>query len=403
MISRPIGVQLPDLYNRARAGGNRVQSIIGPEPTTPHDGYADRSVIDSQTMQDWCDRIAAPYRHDASGVIVAIVGPGLDLYRPYGRLDRRRDNPPDASTVFEIGSITKVFTAVLAAKLAEDGRIDLDAPIGTIAAEFAGAPEWITPRSLSTHTAGLPRLTVPLWRAIWMNDENPYASIGRNDLVRWMAAYRPTRAPAKGRSPRYSNLGVGLLGEVLAIAAGDRFGTLLERDVLTPLGLSDTRLSLTESMRTRLATPHASRGRETPPWDFDAIAGAGALKSTVRDLVTFGQAAIEGVNGRGPLARAIARTLEVQVPGSHPRTPDQCLGWIRLPAFTRPERAYFHDGGTRGSSSALVVVPEAGVVMAVLANAGITLWRTIKIARSRPEQILAEVLSAVADPQTNPR
>jgi CubicO group peptidase (beta-lactamase class C family) len=165
-------------------------------------------MIDAQTTRAWCDRIAAPYRHDASGVIVAILGPDLEHYQSYGRIDHRRNRPPDADTVFEIGSITKVFTAILAATLAEDGRIDLDAPIGTIATEFAGAPDWITPRSLSSHTSGLPRLTLPLWRAVWMSDENPYASIGREDLVRWMAAHRPRRAPMKGQ-PRYSNLGAG--------------------------------------------------------------------------------------------------------------------------------------------------------------------------------------------------
>lgn len=124
-------------------------------------------------------------------------------------LKRSRGCPPE-NTVFKIGSITKVFTAVVLARLADDQLIDPDRPIGSICAEFAGTPEWITPRSLATLTSDLPRLHVPVWKVLVSGAPvDTYPEFGHADRVAWMRIWRPERPPRR-MQPAYSNLGAGL-------------------------------------------------------------------------------------------------------------------------------------------------------------------------------------------------
>ena len=340
-------------------------------------------ILDHAKTRALAARLAAPYRNPSTGVAVAIASPDDVWFEGFDRIDGSNPNPPDDATLFEIGSITKVFTSILLARLVLGGLIGLDTPIRRIAPELSTAPDWITPRTLATHTSGLPRLPVPLWKLPFMSAENPYAAISGRDLADWLERNRPARPPKPGRV-RYSNLGVGMLGHALGVATGLGYAEALRQHVLKPLGLDDTVIELSPEHRRRLATPHRKPGRPTPPWDFDALAGAGALRSTARDLVTFGRAVILASRGAGPLAEALAMTLELQVPLPPESTAGQCLGWVKLQPDAGQPPVYFHDGGTLGSSSAFYVAPEPGLVMAVLANRGHNIRMEIGIARSKP-------------------
>lgn len=359
---------------------------------------AGRMMLDPSIVRDFAERVAAPYLSDTTGVVVGIATRADSSFQGFGRIDAGRAMPPDQSTLFEIGSITKVFTSILLARRSHAGAIDLDLPIGRIVPVFAAAPDWITPRSLATHTSGLPRLPVPLWKLPFLSAENPYANITTADLAAWLARYRPRRPPKPGQI-HYSNLGVGLLGQTLALASGLTYEDAVRRYVLTPLGLDDTCVHLDTDQLRRLATPHRKPGRATRLWDFDALAGAGALRSTATDLVRLGRAVIGAAHGDGPLADAIAMTLAVQVASSEPPLPDQCLGWVKLHPEPAGPGIYFHDGGTRGSSSALFVMPLPGLVVAVLANRGLDLRTQMRLIRSRPDRLVAQLannLSAAA-------
>jgi CubicO group peptidase (beta-lactamase class C family) len=351
--------------------------------------------LDRDEARCWCERLARPYRHPASGAIAAIVTAGDAICQGFGRIDAARPGPPGAKTLFEIGSITKVFTAILLARLSLAGRIDMHAPIGTIVRDLEGTPEWITPRSLSTHTSGLPRIPVPLWRALFMDVTDPYARFSAADLISWMGRWRPSRRPRPDRAS-YSNLGVGLLGYVLGEVAGGGYESALRREVLDPLGLRDTAASLEARQLERFATPHRSNGRPTPPWSFDALAGAGALRSTASDLLSFAQSVMAAPRGIGTLHEAIAATLAPQIvePGRHAAR--QCLGWVRVQLAPGDPPVWAHDGGTLGSSSTLLVAPDPGVAVLALANIGQSLMREIRIVRSQPAKLVAEICAAVA-------
>ena len=361
---------------------------------------ASGQAIDRNAAGDWCERLSAPYRRPFAGAVAAFGTADDTVFQSYGWIDARHPSPPGAGTLFEIGSITKVFTALLLAKFASQGRIDLDAPIASIAPEFAGAPEWITPRRLSTHSSGLPRIPWSLWsRRAWSfsfpeSKFNTYPCFGETELIEWMARYRPSRRPRTNRSS-YSNLGVGLLGFILGRIAGSTYEAALKQEILDPLDLKDTRIALDENQLSRFATPHRGNGKEAPPWNFEALAGAGALRSTAHDLVKFGRAIIAATEGAGPLHEPIVKTLEIQIAGRRRYEPSVCLGWHTLPAMDAPKAIYGHDGGTFGSMSLLFVCPEAGFVILSLANTCFTLRIILRQIKCNPAGLLKEIVETL--------
>ena len=344
-------------------------------------------------------KLAAPYRHPSTSVIVHTLHGGQTSTYTLG--PKHASAAPPEDLLFEIGSITKVFTALLLACLAQDGRIDPDQQIGSICPEFAGAPEWITPRRLATHTAGLPRLHVPIWTTLIAGvSEDPYADFSRDDLIAWVGGWRPSKPPAP-TGHTYSNLGAGLLGEILAMSQGRTYEDLLREQIIAPLGLVDTAIALTDEQQERFAAPHSASGKPVPPWTFRAMAGAGALRSSAGDLARFAGRIIAAITEpAGPLDQAIGRSTEPVV-GLGPRGAKlpiaQCLGWVSMTLNPGGPRMLFHDGGTAGSASALYVCPEKQAAIVVLANRGAVagVWSSLKLIRSNPHREANEFFAAL--------
>lgn len=147
---------------------------------------------------------------------------------------------PHEDWIFEIASITKVFTAILLCRLIEEGKIDPKAPVREMSDVLMDVPDWITSERLTAHTSGLPNYYMPIWKAVFRKTPNgPYADFARGDLLQWFRQRGHRSAPNVHRH-HYSNLGVGLLGEAMAIMAGKPFSDLLADKVKGPLGLLDT-------------------------------------------------------------------------------------------------------------------------------------------------------------------
>lgn len=285
---------------------------------------------------------------------------GKDVLRiTEGRRTAGKPDPVTASTVFEIGSITKAFTGILLADMVLKGEVALDDPVtrhlppGTKVPEVNGAT--ITLRHLTTHTSGLPGLPDNMEPA---DGGDPYADYTAERLSAFLARHQLRRAP--GASYQYSNLGAGLLGWALATRAGLSYGELLRRRILEPLGMRQTGIVETEPMRSNLAAGHDPMGVPTPAWHLDVLAGAGAIRSTLDDMLRFAAAARDTVHG--PLAGAMAlsqreffRVDSVTSIG---------LGWHRRSRGGRT--VAWHNGGTGGFRSMLVVdagTGEAGVLL----------------------------------------
>ncbi|MCR9193317.1 MAG: beta-lactamase family protein [Hyphomonas sp.] len=295
---------------------------------------------------------------------------------------------PAGERIFEIGSITKVFTAILLYQLAEDGRVDPCRPLNELSDALADVPRWITPERLISHTSGLPNLYIPLWKALLsLHPEGPYAEFNRRDLIDWFH-----RRQGKSRERKfhhaYSNLGVGLLGEALAMREQTPFAELLAKKVIKPLGLTDTTHRLDDSQRARFAPPKLPNGLAVSPWTFQALAAAGCLKSSASDLARLSDGVLKALqNSMSTLDRAICKSTE-PILGLGKRGAlkpvAQCAGWLSYTKSKSDLRILHASGGTAGSTCALYICPEKSAAIAILSNNGVaaSLWGSLKLSRS---------------------
>jgi serine-type D-Ala-D-Ala carboxypeptidase/endopeptidase len=209
------------------------------------------------------DRVLDKRARKHAGIVVGVRRDGETTVAARGRVADDRPQPPDERTIFEIGSITKVFTATLLADLAREGLVALDDPVQRhlpegVVMPVRGRP--ITLADLASHTSGLPRLPKGLFRRALRERANPYASFTVEDLHAAISVTRPRRPP--GRKVRYSNYGAGLLGHVLALRAGTSYEQLVAERITQPLGMTDTSITVSGEKLSRFAQGHSFRGRE---------------------------------------------------------------------------------------------------------------------------------------------
>ncbi|SIO33956.1 CubicO group peptidase, beta-lactamase class C family [Singulisphaera sp. GP187] len=222
------------------------------------------------------------------GLAVGLLAGDESLVLGYGKIARDDDRTPDGQTVFEIGSVTKVFSAALLAEMSGRGEVGIDQPVAELLPPEVRMPsrrgEPITLAHLSEHTSALPRLPGNLWPTV-TDQKNPYRDYQVSHLYEYLKGARVGFPPGTGAA--YSNLGAGLLGHVLSLRAGLPYGELMAERILRPLGLTDTAIALSEDQASRLAPGHDAMGKPTANWDLPTLAGAGALRSTADEMVSF--------------------------------------------------------------------------------------------------------------------
>ena len=302
----------------------------------------------------------------AVGLVVATLDHGKALLYTAG-VSGAPAVPLDGNTVFEIGSITKVFTASVLADMVARGEVKLDDPVtkylpASVHMPTRGGKE-ITLLDLSTQTSGLPRMPNNLTAK---DRANPYADYTVDQMYAFLSGYQLTRDI--GSQYEYSNLGVGLLGHVLALRAGKSYEDLVIERILRPLAMSDTRITLTPSMKARLAPGHSVSGAIVSNWDLPTLAGAGALRSTANDLLKFLSANLDTTSK--PLGAVLATTHFARRdvdPGGRMRIG---LNWHILNAFGRP--IVWHNGGTGGYRTFIGFDPANQRASIVLSNQNIS-------------------------------
>lgn len=272
----------------------------------------------------------------ASIVIAVIEGKDSAVYG-FGR--GNQDGLPDADTVYEIGSVTKTMTGLLLAQAVAAGKLTLAQPVADLLPGYkmpAVNGRAISLQDLATHYSGLPRLPGNLAPAD-VND--PYADYGNQQLRAFLADHVLARAP--GVAFEYSNLGYGLLGTALAARAGVSYETLLQTQIAGPLGMRSTSSLMSPALRARLAPGHLADGKPAQHWQFQAIAGAGAVLSTARDMVAYLQSFM--------LKPDAAHVLAVQPLQQLGGGKGIGLAWMRDQAKGQP--FIWHNGQTGGYAS----------------------------------------------------
>ena len=284
--------------------------------------------------------------------------------------------PLDGESVFEIGSMTKVFTGILLADMVRRGEVELSDPVADLLPRDVRVPErngrLITLLDLTTHFSGLPMN--PTNSAPVERHENPYAGYTLSDMYKFISSYELARDP--GEAIEYSNVGVALLGQALSMRAGTTYEALVYERILRPLGMTHTAVTLTPWMKDHLVRGHDRDGNPVAMWDLSALAGMGGLRSTANDMLTFASANLSSEDTDLALAMRLAHQTQRQAQGlAYPGIPTAFNeGRVAFNWFTsRPgeRRITWTVGLTGGHSSFLGLDLEARRAVVVLTNKGL--------------------------------
>jgi D-alanyl-D-alanine-carboxypeptidase/D-alanyl-D-alanine-endopeptidase len=303
------------------------------------------------------DRVAAGIHQT---LVFGVVDGDNSAVVAFGTLDDGK--APDGDTVYEIGSITKTFTATLLAQAVLAGRVTLDTPVAQLLPDFKipsrGGLE-ITLAALATQHSALPRLPSNM---LPKDAADPYADYDATKLKAFLAEYELPRDP--GNVYEYSNLGFGLLGYALAQSEHTSWDALTDEKILKPLGMTMSGAAFSDAMRAHLALGHDSMGNGVKNWDFDALAAAGAIRSTANDLLRYVKANM-GIDP-SPLAAAMKFA---QAPLSDANKTNRIgLAWM-----TSRTGIVWHNGGTGGYRSFLGFTADRQHGVVILSNTAVDL------------------------------
>ncbi|MEM9366843.1 MAG: serine hydrolase [Planctomycetota bacterium] len=308
---------------------------------------------------DEMQRLASPLVDSGriAGLSLGVIHGERELKLHLGHRDPVGQVANDA-TIYEIGSITKVFTATLLASLIDHGVIGLEDPAFSDESKLkvpAKVGSRVTWKHLATHRSGFPRLAGNMRD---VSGRDPYARETSDRVAIFLRSLNLKRDP--GRAYAYSNLGFAVLGYRVGEVAGKSYEDLLLERVTGPLGMRDTRVNLNDEQENRFATPFAG-GKPVSSWTFADMPGAGGIRSTLPDMMRFARAALNPPDN--PTGNAIELTFQKHQTGG-PRGFSMGLGWH----LARDLQTRWHNGETGGFHSALFVnrSMKAGVV--ILAN-----------------------------------
>ncbi len=298
----------------------------------------------------------------SKSIIVGIVDANGRQIFAEGRISDTDRTLPDGKTMYEIGSITKVFTSLLLADMSLQQQLNLNDPIsrflpGNVKTPLRNGKE-ISLLSLSTHRSGMPRFPYNVDPA---NPDKPYVDYTVDHLCEYLSNFDPpfdidTRW-------RYSNVGYGLLGNILTRVAQKDFEALIRERICGPLNMNNTVVSLTAKQKTNLAIGHAETGTPVGLTDLGAIDAGGALRSNVNDLLSFAEASMGLIKTPLLPAMELTHVLQAKKDGNDTYT---TMGWT----LVNDDGQYlvFKDGGMPGYCSFLGMDKKKKTAVVILSN-----------------------------------
>jgi CubicO group peptidase (beta-lactamase class C family) len=312
------------------------------------------------------------------GASVAVFYNGKDYYYNYGETVKDNKQLPDKLTLYEIGSISKTFTATLLAKAAVDKRVNLHDVITKYLPDTVAANkdlQNITLQQLSNHSSGLPRLPINMNFTV-TNYLQPYENYDNKAMFAFLSKFKATRKP--GASYEYSNLAVGLLGVILDRVYKKSYEQLVLDFIAKPLNITHTKVVLNDEEQIKFSQGYNEKEAAVPAWKFKSMAAAGALKSCSEDLLVYGKQQLASSNS----TLAKYNTLAHQ-PTFNDKVQKVGLGWHFL--IDDADTVWQHGGGTYGCRTMLCINETKNIVVVVLTNnatngdaLGINIMQTIE-------------------------
>ncbi|XVU28370.1 serine hydrolase [Actinoplanes sp. CA-054009] len=321
-------------------------------------------------------------RHGVPGAVLGIARGDEQIEVAYGVVNVDTGVETTTDSVFQIGSISKVWTATLVQQLVDEGKLELDAPILDVLPELALKDAKLTMRHLLTHTSGI--------------DGDVFTDTGRGDdcLEKYVDGLRDVaQNHPLGATWSYCNSGFVLAGRVVEKLTGGTWDQAVQERIIKPLGLRRTGTLPEEALLHRAAVGHVPGPRVAPVWTLPrALGPAGLITSTAADLLAFARLHLSGglaPGGDRLISEAGAAAMaaeQVELPEKHTLGDSWGLGWIRF--GWDGQRLIGHDGNTIGQSAFLRLLPSHGLAVTLLTNG--------EGARDLYQDLFAEILAELA-------
>lgn len=298
----------------------------------------------------------------SKSIIVGIVDANGRQIIAEGKLSDNDPRLPDSNTMYEIGSITKVFTSLSLAKMSLKNQLNINDPISKFLPKTVKTPirngKEISLLSLSTHRSGMPRFP---YNTDPKNPDEPYADYSVNQLYEYVSHFEP---PFDIDSKwRYSNVGYGVLGTILTLVAQKNFETLITEEICKPLNLNNTVISLTAKQKENLAIGHAETGTSVGLTELGAIEAGGALRSNVTDLLTFAEENMGLITTDLYPAMQLTHVLQAKKDANDTYT---TMGWTL--DNNNGQNFLFKDGGMPGYCTFLGIDKKNKIGVVILSN-----------------------------------
>ena len=326
--------------------------------TTSNTGQA------QQDLQKQIVSLVAPYIDSGTlvGVSIGVIKDGDVLEIHLGSTGDPKVSTPDSNTIYEIGSVSKVFTGILLGDAIARGEVERNQLAQELLPENVTMPSGkkrsVTLIDLSTHRSGLPRLPDNMTNP---NGEEPYRDYDSKLAYEFLNRFKLKREPQALQE--YSNFGVGLLGHLLCRKAGLSYEELLADRITGPLGMRDTFVTVPESAKPRFAVPHTVDGVKTSTWDFADMPGAGGIRSTTNDMLTFSKACLRSSDT--PTGQAMETAWKEYYSGGLTEI-RMGLGWH----FGVDRSTHWHNGQTGGFHTMFLVDRKTQKALTVMSNTG---------------------------------
>lgn len=314
------------------------------------------------------DSIIQPlmYAGKITGMSIGLIHKGKLYYYNYGETKKGNGELPNANSIYEIGSITKTFTGLLLANAVVDGKMKLLDPVNNyLPADIPilkQGTDTMRVVHLANHTSGLARIPISI---LYGDRLNPYNTFDNQQLYNLLRGVKLLSKPGEVLS--YSNLGVGLLGVLLENVYHEPYEVLVKQLILDKAGMTSTMQTLDSVSGKNLLQGYDANGKENGPWDFKALAGAGALRSNVKDMLVYAQYQLKE-NTKDTLQKKILKL-------SHTKTYQKNNQQIALNWFiktTGKNSLFFHDGQTGGYKSFLAFNLTTQNAVVILSNTAVS-------------------------------